>query len=88
MFHWIGEQMPNECNVSHAEDFVVSGNSECRSQLGRKLAQAEGRERRCSVARRLDTVHSCTFLTFVTELVCALDHSSNAFALDQDFYKK
>ena len=32
-------------------------------------------------------LHSCTFFSFVTELVCALDHSSNAFALAQDCHK-
>ena len=28
-------------------------------------------------------LHSCTFVSLVTELLCALDHSSNAFALAQ-----
>ena len=31
----------------------------------------------------LTLLHSCTFLSLVTELLCALDHSSNAFALAQ-----
>ena len=31
--------------------------------------------------------HSCTIASFVTELVCALDHSSNAFVLAQDCHK-
>ena len=28
-------------------------------------------------------LHSCTFFSLVTELLCALDHSSNALALAQ-----
>ena len=31
----------------------------------------------------LTLLHSCKFVSLVTELLCALDHSSNAFALDQ-----
>ena len=31
----------------------------------------------------LTLLHSCTILSLVTELLCALDHSSNAFALAQ-----
>ena len=31
----------------------------------------------------LTLLHSCTFVSLVTELLCALDHSSNAFALAQ-----
>ena len=31
----------------------------------------------------LALLHSCTFVSLVTELSCALDHSSNAFALAQ-----
>ena len=31
----------------------------------------------------LTLLHSCTFVSFVTELLCALDHSFNAFALAQ-----
>ena len=31
----------------------------------------------------LTLLHSCTFVSHVTELLCALDHSSNAFALAQ-----
>ena len=33
-------------------------------------------------------LHSGKFLSVVTELSCALDHSSNAFALAQDCHKK
>ena len=52
--------------------------------LGAKLGQAEG-----SVELHVDLslLHSCTFFSFVTELVCALNHSSNAFALAQDCHK-
>ena len=35
----------------------------------------------------LTLLHSCTFLSLVTELLCALDHSSNAFALAQGCHK-
>ena len=35
----------------------------------------------------LSLLHFCTFLSFVTELVCALDHSSNAFALAHTCHK-
>ena len=31
----------------------------------------------------LTLLHSCTIVSFVTELLCALNHSSNAFALAQ-----
>ena len=31
----------------------------------------------------LTLLHSCTCLSLVTELLCAFDHSSNAFALAQ-----
>ena len=37
----------------------------------------------CWNARDLTLLHSCTFVSFVTELLCAFDHSSNAFALAQ-----
>ena len=51
--------------------------------LGAKLLQAEGR-RGVGLHVDLTLLHSCTFLSFVTELVCALDHSSKAFAFAQD----
>ena len=35
----------------------------------------------------LTLLHSCKFLSLVTELLRALDHSSNAFALAQDCHK-
>ena len=35
----------------------------------------------------LTLLHSCTFISLVTELLCALDHSSNAFALAQGCHK-
>ena len=41
MFQGIGEQTPNECNVSYAEDFCFS-NSERRSQLGHKASPSLG----------------------------------------------
>ena len=52
--------------------------------LGTKLAQAGE-----SVGLRIDMtlLHSCTFFFLVTELLCPLDHSSNAVALAQDCHK-
>ena len=79
----IGEHMAKECNVSYDRVFasvtvifVVS--------LGAKQAQAEG-----SVRLHVDLtlLLSCTFLSLVTELLCALDHSSNALALAQGCHK-
>ena len=35
----------------------------------------------------LTLLHFCTFLSFVTELLCALDHAYNAFALAQVAWK-
>ena len=35
----------------------------------------------------LTLLHYCTFVSFVAELSCALDHSSNAFALAQGCHK-
>ena len=49
MLQEIGERVPNERDVSHAEDCFVR----IEVSLGAKLAQAEGE---CWVARRLDTV--------------------------------
>ena len=48
--------------------------------LGTKIAQVRG-----SVGMHIDftVIHSCTVVSVVTELLCALDHSSNAFAMAQ-----
>ena len=48
--------------------------------LGTKLTKL-----RIGVGLHIDLtlLHSCTFVSLVTELSCALDHSSNAFALSQ-----
>ena len=80
MFPGIGEQMLKECNVSHAQDFLFSVTVSVEVSLGTKLAQLRG-----SVGTYMDLTrsHSCTFVSLVTELLCALDHSSNAFALAQ-----
>ena len=47
--------------------------------LGTKLAQAEERVLDCTLD--LTRLHSCTLASLLTELLSALDHSSNAFAL-------
>ena len=36
----------------------------------------------------LTPLHSCMFVSLVTELLCALNHSSDAFALAQGCHKK
>ena len=43
----------------------------------------------CLVGTHIDLtpLHFCTFLSFVTELLCALDHAFNAFALAQVAWK-
>ena len=78
----MGERMPNECDVSHAEDFFF-GNSEYRSQLG----ASPSRRRSVGLHVDLTLLHYCTLSSFVTELVCALEHSSITFALSQDCHK-
>ena len=42
---------------------------------------------RRNATRAMTGLHPCTFLSLVTELMCALDHSSNAFALAQGCHK-
>ena len=70
VFHGIGEQI-----------FLFFSNCERRSQPGHKVGSAEGE---CWIAHRLDTCWTLAHLvSLVTELLCALDHSSNAFALAQ-----
>ena len=53
--------------------------------LGAKLAQAQG-----SAELHVDwtLLHSCTFLSLVIQLLCALDHPSDAFALAQGVSQK
>ena len=42
MLQGIGEQTPNECNVSYAEDFWFSVTVSVEIRLYTKLVQAEG----------------------------------------------
>ena len=69
--------MPNECHVSHAEDFFLVTVS-VEVSLGAKLANLRG-------------VLSCTMIchcyTPAHSYLLSLDHSSNAFALGQDCRK-
>ena len=67
MFQGIGEQTPKEYNVSHAVTVSVE------VSLGTKLGQVE-----VSVRLHIDLTlsHSCAFFSLVTELLCALGHSS------------
>ena len=80
MFQGIGEQMAG-MQSEFCQRFFVFSNSQCRSQLGHKAGQSRGR----SVGMHVDLtlLHSCTFVSLVTEWLSALDHSSNAFALAQ-----
>ena len=75
-----GEEMAKECSVSCANEFLLSVTVSVYVSLGSKLAQL-----RRSVGMHMDLtlLHSCTCVSFVTELLCAHDHSSNAFALAQ-----
>mmetsp|Transcript_19164 Transcript_19164/g.51226 ORF Transcript_19164/g.51226 Transcript_19164/m.51226 type:complete len:102 (-) Transcript_19164:54-359(-) len=75
MFQGIGEQMAKECNVGYANDFLFSVTVSVEVSLGTKLAQLRG-----SVGTHIDLtlLHSCTFVSLVTEWLCALDHSSSA----------
>ena len=57
--------------------YFCFSNSERRSQLRHK----GGPEGECWNAHRL--LHSCTFVSSVAGLLCALDHSSGALALAQ-----
>ena len=80
-FQGTGEQMAKECNVSFAKGFFFfSRTVSVEVSLGTVLVQL-----RESVGMHIDLtlLHSCTFVSFVTELLCALDHSFNAFALAQ-----
>ena len=77
MYQGIGEQTAKECNVSYAEDSLFSATMSVEVSLGTKLAQLR---RNVGMHVDLTLLHSCTIMSFVTELVCALDHSSNAFA--------
>ena len=80
MFHGIDEQMAKNCNVSYANDLLVSVTVSVKVSLGTKLAQLRG-----SVRMHTDRslLQSCTCVSLVTDLLCALDHTSNAFALAQ-----
>ena len=63
--------------------FLSSVTVSVEVSLGTKLVQL-----RRNVGMHVDLTqsHSCTLFSFVTEL-CALDHSSNAFALAQGCHK-
>ena len=75
--------MAKECHVSYAKVFFfkkkVFSNSECRCELG----DHSWPKLRRSVGMHVDLtlLHSCTFVSFVRELLCAFDHFSSAFAL-------
>ena len=75
--------MAKECNVSYEWGLFPL---QCLSQSA--WAQSWPKPR---VSVRLHVgltlLHPCTLVSFVTELLCALDHSSNAFALAQDCHE-
>ena len=82
MFQGVGEQVAQECNVSYVEEFFLfSVTVRVEVSLGTKLALLRESVR---VHTDLILLHSCTFASFVTVLLCALHHSSNAFVLVQD----
>ena len=74
LFQGIGEQMAKECDVSYAKDFLLS--LTVMAQSWPKLRESVGMH-----------VDLTAFVSFVTEMLCALDHSSNAFALAQGCHK-
>ena len=60
----------------------------CSQSAGEERARAVyilEAQLKASVGTHIDLtlLHSCTFVSLVTELLCALDHSSNVFALAQ-----
>ena len=75
----IGDHMAKECNVSY--DSVVAWNFIVVTVI--VVVSLGGPSFRESVGLHIDLtlLNSRTCVSFVTELMCALDHSSNAFAL-------
>ena len=76
-----GEEMTKEYNVTYVKDSVSR-------TCGRRTQERRSKLKE-SVTTDIDLIllHSCTFEFLVTELLSALDHSPNAFALTQDCSK-